>query len=190
MPPKRSRSLIEDRQFSEETCSPIKYSPVKSSSMPRPSFSKALFSQVNVGHVGCSWYMVKISSSSLWFCLISYPLAILFGCHVFEWTLWLGICKQWPRSTGITVEKIFWDVKAAGMVLTILFITKKKPVTISWQAGQLWWKSTTHKTHRHKLISSRGICIDAELCRYRWKTWCNYHVQIEINNSSHESWGD
>ncbi|CAG5120266.1 unnamed protein product, partial [Candidula unifasciata] len=46
VPPKRSRNLIEDKQFSEDTCSPIKYSPVKNSSLPRPSFSKALFSQI------------------------------------------------------------------------------------------------------------------------------------------------
>ncbi|CAL1540536.1 unnamed protein product [Lymnaea stagnalis] len=46
-PPKRSRSLMEDKHYNEDTCSPIKYSPVKSSSLPRPSFSKALFSQVS-----------------------------------------------------------------------------------------------------------------------------------------------
>jgi hypothetical protein len=45
-PPKRSRSLIDDKQYSEDTCSPIKYSPVKPSSIPRPSFSKALFCQI------------------------------------------------------------------------------------------------------------------------------------------------
>ncbi|BFZ01290.1 hypothetical protein BsWGS_04329 [Bradybaena similaris] len=42
MPPKRSRSLV-DKHFNEDTCSPLKYSPIKSSSLPRPSFSQALF---------------------------------------------------------------------------------------------------------------------------------------------------
>ncbi|XP_059159143.1 M-phase inducer phosphatase 1-B-like [Physella acuta] len=45
-PPKRSRSLMEDKHYNEDTCSPIKYSPVKSSSLPRPSFSKALFAHI------------------------------------------------------------------------------------------------------------------------------------------------
>ncbi|XP_012937345.1 M-phase inducer phosphatase isoform X2 [Aplysia californica] len=47
-PPKRTRSFLDHKQHSEETCSPLKYSPVKSSSLPRPSFSgfsKSLFSE-------------------------------------------------------------------------------------------------------------------------------------------------
>uniref|UniRef100_A0A0B6ZIW9 M-phase inducer phosphatase n=1 Tax=Arion vulgaris TaxID=1028688 RepID=A0A0B6ZIW9_9EUPU len=47
MPPKRTRSLTDNKHISEDTCSPIKYSPVKSS-LPRPSFSdKLFFSQVS-----------------------------------------------------------------------------------------------------------------------------------------------
>ncbi|CAG5117297.1 unnamed protein product, partial [Candidula unifasciata] len=42
MPPKRSRSLTY-KHYNEDTCSPLKYSPIKSSSLPRPSFSEALF---------------------------------------------------------------------------------------------------------------------------------------------------
>ncbi|GFR91231.1 M-phase inducer phosphatase [Elysia marginata] len=47
-PPKRRNSLLDERSFSEETCSPIKYSPVKTSPIQinRPSFSKSLFSQI------------------------------------------------------------------------------------------------------------------------------------------------
>jgi len=50
-PPKRQRSLFgssEYHEISEETCSPHKYSPVKASSLPRPSFSgisQSLFSE-------------------------------------------------------------------------------------------------------------------------------------------------
>ncbi|KAH9513256.1 hypothetical protein Btru_034491 [Bulinus truncatus] len=45
-PPKRSKSLMDEKQFCEDTCSPIKYSPVKSTSPIEPSFSKALFTQI------------------------------------------------------------------------------------------------------------------------------------------------
>ncbi|KAK7010725.1 M-phase inducer phosphatase-like isoform X1 [Biomphalaria glabrata] len=48
-PPKRSRSLTEDKHFSEDTCSPIKYSPVKSPSQTEPSFAKALFTKEKEG---------------------------------------------------------------------------------------------------------------------------------------------
>ncbi|GFN88600.1 M-phase inducer phosphatase [Plakobranchus ocellatus] len=47
-PPKRRNSLFDEKHVNEETCSPIKYSPVKGSSFQthRPAFSKSLFSQI------------------------------------------------------------------------------------------------------------------------------------------------